>query len=127
MNVVTPPAAAVTCLLAASLLLGACARIGRGPPAVRGGDASRGRAALLAHECGACHRIPGIPAARGTVGPPLEDLRARLYIAGRAANGPDNLVAWIRDAPAIDPGTAMPDLGVTEAEARDIAAYLYDE
>jgi hypothetical protein len=25
------------------------------------------------------------------------------------------------------PNTAMPDLGVTEAEARDMAAYLYSQ
>lgn len=102
-----------------------CVRPEPRKPAVAGGDIERGRAALLAHECGACHRIPGIPSAHGAVGPPLEDFRKRLYIAGRAANTTENLVDWIRDAPAIDPGTAMPDLDVDEAEARDMAAYLY--
>ena len=86
---------------------------------------SAGAPPLIALECGACHRIPGIPGARGTVGPPLDDYRKRVYIAGRNPNVPDHLVAWIRDAPSLDPGTAMPDLDVSEAEARDIAAYLY--
>jgi cytochrome c len=114
-----------TCIGAAVLMLAACAQREREVPAVPGGDADRGRAALVAHGCGACHRIPGIPAARGTVGPPLADFRERLYIAGLEPNVPDKLVAWIRDAPAVRPGTAMPDLDVSDAEARDMAAYLY--
>jgi cytochrome c1 len=116
--------AALPCLVAGTFL-GACDRTDRDGPIVSGGDAGRGRAALVAHECGACHRIPGIPGAHGTVGPPLGDFRKRVYIAGNHPNVPDRLVAWIVDAPSIDPGTAMPDLGVSETEARDIAAYLY--
>lgn len=122
----TPRDFVLPCIVVAAVL-GGCARTDRDRPAVAGGDAARGRGALLARECGACHRIPGIPGAQGTAGPPLEDFAERLFIAGREPNRPDKLVAWIRNAPAIDPGTAMPDLGVTEAEARDIAAYLYDE
>jgi cytochrome c1 len=125
MSAMTIRATALACI--AAVAVAACARAERERPIVAGGDVERGRAALLARECGACHRIPGIPGAQGTVGPPLRDFSERLYIAGRVPNRPDELVAWIRDAPAVDPGTAMPDLGVTEAEARDIAAYLYDE
>jgi cytochrome c1 len=117
--------AGLPCLVAAVIVLGACARSDRDGPIVTGGNAERGRAAVIALECGACHRIPGIPAARGTVGPPLGGYRMRVYVAGRNSNVPDHLVAWIRDAPSLDPGTAMPDLDVSEAEARDIAAYLY--
>ena len=113
------------CLAAALIVLGACARSDRDGPIVAGGDAERGRAAVIALECGACHRIPGIPGARGTVGPPLGGYRKRVFVAGRSPNVPDHLVAWIRNAPSLDPGTAMPDLDVSEAEARDIAAYLY--
>jgi cytochrome c1 len=36
------------------------------------------------------------------------------------------LIKWIRNPQQIEPGTAMPDLGVSEDEAGDIAAYLYD-
>jgi cytochrome c1 len=111
--------------LFAGLFLGACGRSERDAPIVAGGDAGRGRATIVALECGACHRIPGIPGARGTVGPPLGDFRERVYLAGNHPNVPDRLVAWIVDAPSLDPGTAMPDLEVSEAEARDIAAYLY--
>jgi cytochrome c1 len=118
-------AAGLPFVVAAGVVLCACARSGRDELIVAGGDAGRGRAALIALECGACHRIPGIPGARGTVGPPLDGFRQRVYIAGRHPNVPDRLVAWIRDAPSLDPGTAMPDLDVSESEARDIAAYLY--
>jgi cytochrome c len=38
---------------------------------------------------------------------------------------PDNLVDWLRHTQAIVPGSAMPDLGVTERDAWDMAAYLY--
>jgi cytochrome c1 len=34
-------------------------------------------------------------------------------------------VAWLLDPPQIDPLTAMPAPGISEAEARDVAAYLY--
>jgi cytochrome c len=40
-------------------------------------------------------------------------------------NTPDNLIEWIQNPPGIDPRTATPNLGIDEAAARDIAAYLY--
>ena len=46
-------------------------------------------------------------------------------IAGRLPNQPDVLTAWLIDAPSLAPGTAMPPSPITEAEARDIAAWLY--
>ena len=69
--------------------------------------------------------IPGVPAAEGRVGPPLTDLADRTFIAGRLRNEPSALVRWIREPRAVDPNTAMPNLGVTDRDARDIAAYLY--
>ncbi|HET9464744.1 MAG TPA: hypothetical protein VFO71_04360 [Gemmatimonadales bacterium] len=92
---------------------------------VVGGDAERGRVALDGFGCGACHLIPGVTGARGMVGPPLAQFALRSYIAGQLPNQPDNLLRWLQDPPAIEPGTAMPDLGVTPAVARDMAAYLY--
>ena len=32
---------------------------------------------------------------------------------------------WIRNPEAVKPGTAMPNAQVTEADARDMVAYLY--
>ncbi len=89
------------------------------------GDVGRGRDAIVKYGCGACHVIPGIAQARGRVGPQLTDFRHQMYIGGQLANSPANLVRWLRNPQAFAPGTAMPALGLTEAEARDIAAYLY--
>lgn len=92
---------------------------------VAGGDASRGREAITAYGCGACHVVPGVRAARGMVGPPLTAFAGRAYIAGEAPNTASALIQWIMNPQSVEPGTAMPALGVTEARARDIAAYLY--
>lgn len=80
---------------------------------------------IVAKGCGSCHTIPGIYTARGLVGPPLMFFSRRTMIAGELPNTPDNLVRWIRDPKLVEPGTAMPDLGLTDREARDVAAYLY--
>jgi cytochrome c len=93
--------------------------------AVPGGDPQKGRAQLAAFGCGACHLIPGVDHAYGVVGPPLTQFAQRSYIAGEVTNSPSNLVQWIMTPQSIEPGTAMPNLGVTEAQARDMAAYLY--
>lgn len=92
---------------------------------VPGGDAAEGRRLIEKYGCGSCHVIPGIREAVGKVGPDLGAFRRRMFIAGQAPNEPSNLVRWIQDPQDLAPGTAMPDLGVAEQEARDIAAYLY--
>jgi cytochrome c2 len=110
---------------AAGLIVCACSRA---PPAyspVTGGDVERGAAAIVAYECGACHVIPGIPGARGRIGPPLDKFARHSYIAGRFPNTPEQLVQWLQDPPALAPRTAMPDVGVSSDEARDMAAFLY--
>jgi len=93
--------------------------------AVVGGDPDRGKAAIEMYGCGSCHTIPGVRTAQGTVGPPLMMWSRRTYIAGEVPNTPEFLIRWIEVPQAIEPGTAMPNLGVTEGRARDIAAYLY--
>jgi cytochrome c2 len=90
-----------------------------------GADVERGRRALEARGCGACHVIPGVKAASGRVGPSLARFRQQIYVAGKLPNVPSELVAWIREPERYSPGTAMPNLGIPESEARDIAAYLY--
>lgn len=92
---------------------------------VAGGDAGRGKAAIERYGCPACHTIPGIPGYGANVGPPLGKLASRAYVGGVLPNLPQNLVRWLQDPPAIAPRTVMPKLGVSEAEARDMAAYLY--
>lgn len=91
----------------------------------RGGDVERGRLLLRQFGCGNCHTIPGVEAAEGRVGPPLAQLKRRVYLAGVLPNTRDNLVRWIRHPQQVQPGTAMPDLGVSQPHALDIVAYLY--
>jgi cytochrome c len=92
---------------------------------VKGGDAERGKVAVQRYGCVACHVIPNIPNPGSNVGPPLARIAHRAYIAGVLPNTPDNMIRWLQDPPAVDPRTAMPDMGVTEAQARDMAAYMY--
>jgi cytochrome c1 len=68
--------------------------------------------------------VPGVRRAHGLIGPPLVHFSRRGYIAGELTNGSSNLQRWIQDPRGVEPGTAMPDLGVTPQDARDIAAYL---
>ena len=90
-----------------------------------GGNVENGRKALLVYGCAACHSIPGVRLARGKVGPKLEGLRERVYIAGVLPNTAENMIWWIQHPQAVDPRTAMPDTGIDPAGARDVAAYLY--
>ena len=105
--------------------LGGCSRDEERAPAVPGGNAERGMKLAAQYQCGACHAIPGVPAARGTAGPSLDKFSRRSYIAGRVPNLPDRLTAWIVNPPAMVPQTRMPAMGVSEADARHMAAYLY--
>lgn len=89
-----------------------------------GGDADRGHDVIAEHGCAACHDIPGVRAPGGLVGPPLGGFARRTFIAGELPNTPENLVRWIQHPHRIEPHTAMPELGLTEKEARDVAAYL---
>jgi cytochrome c len=90
-----------------------------------GGDAERGRTLMRSYGCGTCHVIPGVTGADGLVGPPLGGIASRSYIAGVLPNAPDNMLRWLRDPPAVDSLTAMPNVGVTPMDARHLAAYLY--
>lgn len=92
---------------------------------VPGGNAKSGETLIQEYGCGSCHVIPGITSADGRVGPPLEMWAERVYIAGNMPNIPENLINWLMNPQEIEPGTAMPNLEMTEQEARDISAYLY--
>jgi mono/diheme cytochrome c family protein len=90
-------------------------------------DAARGKLALTQWACQACHLIPGVTGPDTHVGPPLHDLAKRRFIAGTLPMGEENLVRWITKPHEVDPATAMPQLGVPERDARDIAAYLLSQ
>jgi len=89
------------------------------------GNPQRGVAMINAYGCGACHMIPGVDGAGGMVGPPLTSWAQRTYIAGMLPNTPAFLMRWIMTPQQVVPGNAMPDMGVSQQDARDIAAYLY--
>ena len=89
------------------------------------GDPRHGKELIEGYGCGGCHLIPGIHAARGMVGPPLIYLGQRTMIAGELPNTPENLARWIENPKAVEPNTAMPNLGLREDQAYDVAAYLY--
>jgi cytochrome c len=93
--------------------------------AMTGGKPARGKALVRKYGCQACHTIPGVSGADGTIGPPLDGIAKRAYLAGRLQNEPRNMIRWIREPQEVSPGTVMPEMGVTEQDGRDIAAYLY--
>lgn len=96
----------------------------RADPETTAGDPAKGVREIQKIGCGSCHVIPGVTGANGLVGPPLDHMGRRIYIAGLLRNTPENLARWIRDPQSIVPGNAMPDMGLSESQSRDIAAYL---
>jgi len=114
--------------LAALLLVSGCALPGAIPatePRMPGGNPQRGLLLIQEYGCHSCHHVPGVPGPPTMVGPPLIYWAERHYIAGSLPNTADNLLLWIRYPQRVEPGTAMPDLNVSAADARDIGAYLY--
>jgi cytochrome c len=113
------PALACACLV----LAGCYAKSEQGPPNF--GDAKRGMALIKHYGCGGCHLIPQIADAKGNVGPPLLHVGTRTYLAGFISNSPENMARWIQNPQKALPGNAMPQMGVTPQESRDITAFLY--
>lgn len=116
--------------MSAILLLIGCGQE-RPPLAPRGqaiqladADIKLARQLIRDYGCVACHTVPGVKGPSSKVGPPLENMALRGYIGGVLPNTPDNLVRWLLDPPAIDPLTAMPNMGMNDGDAKDIAAYL---
>jgi cytochrome c2 len=93
--------------------------------AITGGDPNRGEALFIEYGCGSCHAVQNVRTATGNVGPPLDGIATRVILAGHLANNPPNMEHWIRDPQQVSPGTAMPDLNVSQGDARDITAFLY--
>lgn len=120
---------AVLSLLSVALAAAALTGCGTGTQsdAVPGGNPEQGKQLIASFGCGSCHTISGVDGANGKVGPALTDFADELTIAGRLSNTPDNAIRWIMHPQEIAPGVIMPDLGVSESQARDIVAYLYGQ
>lgn len=86
----------------------------------------RGRIVLRQYACDTCHRIENMVGPDAHVGPPLTQWSRRKYIAGVVPNTTGNLVSWIVRPQEISPDTLMPDMGVPEAHAREMARYLME-
>jgi cytochrome c2 len=121
----TPLLVAIWCAAAATMNACDAGERYRAAAEATGGDPARGQAAIQTYGCDTCHVIPGVATAKSLVGPPLNAIAARTYVAGVVVNTPENMESWIQHPRAIDARTAMPDTGVTEIDARDITAYLY--
>jgi cytochrome c len=89
------------------------------------GDPAVGRDVASERGCAACHRIPGVRGAAAFVGPPLDAWSRRSFIAGTLPNSAANLERWLADPQAVRPGSAMPDLELTESEIDDLVALLF--
>jgi len=121
------PASGVVLLVAVAVGSLACTggKVTRAYTVAVEGNPLHGKQLIQSYGCGSCHIIPGIRTARGLVGPPLTLFARRTMIAGELPNSPDNLARWLKDPAAVEPKTAMPNLGLTSQQAHDVAAYLY--
>ena len=103
------------------IIVAACSGKPENPNA---GDPKRGKALLAQYGCTSCHAIPGVDGPKGMVGPPLDHIGSRQFIAGKFANTPQTMAQWLQNPQRMDPQNAMPNLGVTALDARDMTAYL---
>ena len=110
------------CVLCGSLSSG-CQRLGTFVPGLDPA-AARGIELTNHYGCASCHDIPGAQVT-GHVGPPLRGVERRAYLAGGLPNTPDQMMELIRFPDRARPGTLMPNLGVSEPDARQLAAFLY--
>ena len=111
-------------LLFCAALASGCAK---DEPASRvvGGDPERGRLLVQQYQCAACHFIPEVQGAGGDAGPSLAYMGRLSYIAGSIPNQPENMIRFLQNPPAVKPGILMPALGITDDEARHMAAFMY--
>ena len=118
------PAWRAGAMLLCAVLTSACGSQ-QAPSRVDGGDPERGRLLTQQYQCAACHFIPEVQGTNGDAGPSLKYMGRLSYIAGSIPNQPDNMVRFLQNPPAVKPGTLMPALGISEQEARHMAAFMY--
>lgn len=111
-------------LLVCAVLASGCAKE-ESVSRVVGGDPERGRLLVQQYQCAACHFIPEVQGPNGDAGPSLQYMGRLSYIAGSIPNQPENMIRFLQNPPAVKPGTLMPALGITDDEARHMAAFMY--
>jgi cytochrome c len=119
-----PIVRALPLAFAALTFLGCGQSVEQRAAAMTGGEPARGKGLVRRYGCVSCHVIPGV-AGEGTIGPSLEGISRKDSLAGKLPNEPKNMIRWIRDPQGVQPGSVMPDMGITEQDGRDIAAFLY--
>ena len=119
-----PVARRASAMLLCAMLASACSSQEK-PSRVEGGDPERGRLLTQQYQCAACHFIPEVQGTNGDAGPSLQYMGRLSYIAGSIPNQPENMIRFLRNPPAVKPGTLMPALGISEEEARHMAAFMY--
>jgi cytochrome c len=122
-----PPATSNPAQSKAASKSGSSSQPAAAPAASIGGDAALGRQLFVTKGCVACHKAPGVPEATGIVGPDLRGMGSpatRSKIAALLDNTPENMKHWLLDPPSVKPGTSMPNLGLTEAEATNLTAFM---
>jgi cytochrome c2 len=86
-----------------------------------------GQTLMISKGCSSCHQLAKLPAAKGLVGPPLNNMAAQNYIAGVLPNSRENLTRFLLNPQKFHPDTAMPTPNLSEQEARRITDYLWKE
>ena len=94
------------------------------PAAAGAVDVAAAESLFVGRGCGACHKVSGIPAAEGTIGPELDGMASRPQIAESLDMSIENMKTWLTDPPAAKPGTAMPSLGMSADDVDLLAAWL---
>jgi cytochrome c oxidase subunit II len=93
--------------------------------APQGPEYAKGEKLFMTKGCMGCHSLQAVKAPKGLIGPNLANVGARSHIAaGWLKNTDENLERWIREPQTVKKGVLMPNLGVTEEEARALRAYL---
>jgi cytochrome c2 len=99
---------------------------------MKGADAARGRELLDVKGCGLCHRMTGVAPLQGALlptGVTVTDMARAVRLAPDLRYTRDRwraslVVRWLLHPSQIKPDTPMPDLGLSDVEAKSIAAYL---
>ncbi len=88
------------------------------------GDPAKGRELFVSKGCVACHMAPGVEST-ATIGPNQAGFAQRPALPGALPNTPEILARWLKNPPAVKPGTLMPNLNLSDEEIKNLSAFLY--
>ena len=93
------------------------------------GNPARGRQLMEDKGCAGCHAFSGVASFATALPEPNTEQWSAAALAPdlrftRERFRADRIVAWLRDPARIKPDTRMPNFGLAEDEARNIAAYV---